>query len=269
MSDLTALVAGAGGRMGGRIIATLAEQKDIALTGAFEKRGHHAIGRDAGEVAGLPSQGVVVEDRLESIVALGEVVIDFTDPEATMRHVEIAAAHGKAMVVGTTGIGAEQTEELERAARKIPIVYAPNTSVGVNVLFKALADVASALGDGYDVEIVEIHHRFKKDAPSGTARRMGEIVASALGRDLDETAVYGRSGMVGERSGKEIGIFSLRGGDVVGEHTVTFAGLGERVELTHRAHSRDTFARGAVRAARWISGRVPGLYDMQDVLGLK
>jgi 4-hydroxy-tetrahydrodipicolinate reductase len=197
------------------------------------------------------------------------VIIDFTDPDATLRHVEVAAEYGKAMVIGTTGMNSAQQEELEKASRKIPIVFAPNTSVGVNLLFKVLADVAATLGDAYDVEIVEIHHRYKKDAPSGTARKMGEVVASALGRDPDEAIVSGRSGMVGERTEKEIGIFSLRGGDVVGEHTVTFAGLGERIEFTHRAHSRDTFARGAVRAAMWISGRVPGLYDMTDVLGLK
>lgn len=266
---IKAIVAGAGGRMGGRIVAALEDQEGIVLSGAFEKRGHSAVGTDAGDAAGVAHKDLSVEDRLESVITGGDVVIDFTDPEATMKHVEIALAHGKAMVIGTTSMGQEQVSKMEKASRKIPIVFAPNTSVGVNLLFKVLSEVAPILGDDYDAEIVEIHHRYKKDAPSGTAKKMGEVIAAALGRDLDGEAVYGRSGMIGERTKKEIGIFSLRGGDVVGEHTVTFAGLGERIEFTHRAHSRDTFARGAVRAARWIAGRVPGLYDMQDVLGLK
>jgi 4-hydroxy-tetrahydrodipicolinate reductase len=263
------LVAGAGGRMGGRIIAALEGQKGIALGGAFEKKGHFAVGQDAGGVSGIGSKNLVVVDRLESIMDSGDVIIDFTDPEATLRHVELAAAQEKAMVIGTTGMEAGQKEELDKAARKIPIVFAPNTSVGVNLLFKVLSDVAPILGDAYDVEIVETHHRFKKDAPSGTAKKMAEVVASSLGRDLEKVAVYGRSGMVGERKKEEIGIFSMRGGDVVGEHTVIFSGLGDRVEFTHRAHSRDTFAQGAVRAAKWVAGRVPGLYDMMNVLGLK
>jgi len=263
------LVAGAGGRMGGRIIAALEGQEGIALGGAFEKKGHSAVGQDAGSVSGIGDKGLVIVDRLESIIDSGDVIIDFTDPEATLRHVELVAAQEKAMVIGTTGMEAGQKDELEKAARKIPVVFAPNTSVGVNLLFKVLSDVAPILGDAYDVEIVETHHRFKKDAPSGTARKMAEVVASSLGRDLEKVAVYGRSGMVGERKKDEIGIFSMRGGDVVGEHTVIFSGLGDRVEFTHRAHSRDTFAQGAVRAARWVAGRVPGLYDMMDVLGLK
>lgn len=264
-----ALVAGAGGRMGGRIIAVMEDYEGISLAGAFEKRGHGASGSDAGEAAGIGAKAVLIEERLENIVNGGDVIIDFTDPEATLRHAAIAVEHDKAMVIGTTGMAAEQKKEVEDAARKIPIVFAPNTSVGVNLLFKVLADVAPILGDSYDVEIVESHHRFKKDAPSGTARRMAEVIAESLERNLDETAVYGRSGMVGERGKDEIGIFSMRGGDIVGEHTVVFAGLGDRVEFTHRAHSRDTFAHGAVRAALWVDGRVPGLYDMMDVLGLK
>jgi 4-hydroxy-tetrahydrodipicolinate reductase len=265
---IKALVSGAGGRMGGRIIAALADQKEITLAGAFERRGQEAVGQDSGVIAGTGTNGILIVDRLETIVSSGDVIVDFTDPEATLRHVELAVEYGKAMVIGTTGMNAEQQGELEKASRKTPIVFAPNTSVGVNLLFKVLADVAATLGDAYDVEITEIHHRYKKDAPSGTARKMGEVVATALGRVPDEVIVSGRTGMVGERTEKEIGIFSLRGGDVVGEHTVIFAGLGERIEFTHRAHSRDTFAGGAVRAAMWISGRVPGLYDMTDVLGL-
>ncbi len=263
------LVSGAGGRMGSRIVAALEDQDGIALGGAFEKRGHRTIGLDAGDVAGLGKKGILIEERLEKVISMGDVIIDFTDPEAALCHVGLAVEHDKAMVIGTTGLDGAQKQELEKASRRIPIVFAPNMSVGVNLLFKVLADVAVILGDAYDVEITEIHHRFKKDAPSGTARRMAEVVAEALERDLEESAVYGRSGMVGERKKTEIGVLSMRGGDVVGEHTAVFAGIGERIELTHKAHSRDTFARGAVRAALWVNGRVPGLYDMMDVLGLR
>lgn len=263
------MVAGVGGRMGSRIIAALEGQDDIILSGAFEKKGHRVVGQDAGEIAGVGKKELIVVDRLEEIVGAGDVIIDFTVPEATLQHVKVAVTYDRAMVIGTTGMNAEQKEILEKAARKVPIVFAPNTSVGVNLLFKVLSDVAPILGDAYDVEIVETHHRYKKDAPSGTARKMAEVIAAALDRNLEEVVVHGRSGMVGERKQNEIGVFSMRGGDVVGEHTVTFAGLGDRVEFTHRAHSRNTFAQGALRAAKWVAGRVPGLYDMMDVLGLK
>jgi 4-hydroxy-tetrahydrodipicolinate reductase len=269
MERIRALVAGAGGRMGGRIVAALEGQQGIVLAGACEQAGHQAVGCDAGVVAGIGATDVVVRERLESVIGLGDVVIDFTSPAASLRHVELAVQHGTAVVLGTTGLSDEELATLEKAARKIPIVFAPNMSVGVNLLFKVLGDVAAVLGDAYDVEIVEAHHRYKKDAPSGTAKKMAQVVAAALRRDLEQVAVPGRSGMVGERKTEEIGIFAVRGGDIVGDHTVMFAGLGERIEITHRAHSRDTFARGAVRAAKWVVGRVPGLYDMMDVLGLK
>jgi 4-hydroxy-tetrahydrodipicolinate reductase len=269
MERVRAVVAGAGGRMGQRIIAALDGQPGIVLAGACERVGHPSLGCDAGVAAGLRAVEVMIEEGLERVLPAGDVLIDFTAPEASLRHVESAARLGKAVVLGTTGLDAAQQEALEKAARKIPIVFAPNMSVGVNLLFKVLADVAAVLGDGYDVEIVEAHHRFKKDAPSGTAKKMAQVIAEALRRDLDTVAVPGRSGMVGERRPEEIGIFAVRGGDIVGDHTVTFAGLGERIEITHRAHSRDTFARGAVRAAEWVVGRVPALYDMMDVLGLK
>jgi 4-hydroxy-tetrahydrodipicolinate reductase len=255
--------------MGGKIIAALEGQKRIVLTGAFERKGHPSVGRDAGEAAGIGTKGVVVEEELESIIAGGDVIIDFTSPEPSLQHVSAAAKSGKAVVLGTTGLDAEQQADLEKAARKIPIVFAPNMSVGVNLLFKVLADVARILDEAYDVEIIEAHHRFKKDAPSGTAKKMAEVIAAVLGRDPSKVTVPGRSGMVGERGREEIGVLSLRGGDIIGDHTVIFAGLGERIELTHRAHSRDTFARGAVRAAEWVTGRVPGLYTMMNVLGLK
>jgi 4-hydroxy-tetrahydrodipicolinate reductase len=269
MQQIRAVVAGAGGRMGQRIVVALDGQQDIALCGACERAGHAAIGSDAGVAAGIRAAGILIEERMEGILARGDVLIDFTAPEASLRHVELAVQQGKALVLGTTGLDAAQVAILEKAARKIPIVYAPNMSVGVNLLFKVLGDVAAVLGDSYDVEIVEAHHRFKKDAPSGTAKKMAQVIAETLRRDLDKVAVPGRSGLVGERTTEEIGIFAVRGGDIVGDHTVTFAGLGERIEITHRAHSRDTFARGAVRAAKWVVGRVPGLYDMMDVLGLK
>jgi len=231
--------------------------------------GHPSLGCDAGVTAGIHAEDVLIEERLESNLPRGDVLIEFTAHEASLRHVELAVQHSKALVLGTTGLDSAQQATLERAARKIPIVYAPNMSVGVNLLFKVLGDVARVLGDSFDVEIVEAHHRHKKDAPSGTAKKMAQVIAEALGRDLEGVAVPGRSGMVGERRTEEIGIFAVRGGDIVGDHTVIFAGLGERIEITHRAHSRDTFARGAVRAAKWVVGRVPGLYDMMDVLGLK
>jgi 4-hydroxy-tetrahydrodipicolinate reductase len=269
MERIGAVVTGAGGRMGQRIIAALDGQPGIYLAGASERAGHPSLGCDAGVTAGIHAEDVLIEERLESVLPRGDVLIDFTAPEASLRHAELAAQLGKALVLGTTGLDAAQQALLEKAARRIPIVYAPNMSVGVNLLFKVLGDVAAVLGDAYDVEIVEAHHRFKKDAPSGTAKKMAQVIAASLGRDLDKVAVPGRSGMVGERRTEEIGIFAVRGGDIVGDHTVTFAGLGERIEIIHRAHSRDTFARGAVRAAKWVVGRVPGIYDMMDVLGLK
>ena len=186
-----------------------------------------------------------------------------------MAHLAIAADAGVPMVIGTTGIGAADLERARELSATIPCVLSPNMSVGVNILFKVLAEVASTLGDDYDVEVFETHHRFKKDSPSGTALRMAQVIASALGRDLGRAGIFGRKGMVGERVKEEIAIHALRAGDVVGEHTVVFGGMGERVEITHRAHSRDNFARGALRAARWVIGRPPGVYDMQDVLGLK
>jgi len=197
------------------------------------------------------------------------VVIDFTNAAASLRHLEVAAAKRIAMVVGSTGFLPEQLKQAREFCSVIPCVLTPNMSMGVNVLFKVTADVARQLGNGFDVEIIEAHHRFKKDAPSGTALKLAQIVAEALERDLDQTGVYARHGLIGERSDAEIGLQTLRGGDIVGEHTVLFAGMGERLELTHRAHSRDNFARGALRAAQWVVQQAPGLYDMQNVLGIK
>ena len=264
-----AIVAGAAGRMGGRIIHVTCGSKEVGLAAAFEKPGHPAVNRDAGEVAGLGRIGVKVAGSLQEVVKEGEVLIDFTHPEATLAHLRVAASSGLAVVIGTTGITGKMLDEVKELARGVRCVMSPNMSVGVNVMFRIAGEMAGILGKDYDMEILEAHHRFKKDAPSGTAMRLAQILAEATGRNLDEVAVYERKGMVGERTEQEIGIQSWRAGDITGEHTVMFGGMGERLELVHRAHNRDNFARGALRAAVWIVNRPPGLYDMQDVLGLK
>jgi 4-hydroxy-tetrahydrodipicolinate reductase len=255
--------------MGGRIAALIHEAADLTLVGAVERPGHPGLGKDAGESAGIGKIGVPLAGDLRDVVNDGQVVLDFTTPQAAMAHLAVAADAKVAMVLGTTGLGAADLGRVKVLSAAAPCVLSPNMSVGVNLLFKVLGEVASTLGSDYDVEIFETHHRFKKDSPSGTALRMAQVIAAALGRDLDRAGVYGRKGMVGERGKEEIAIHALRAGDVVGEHTVVFGGMGERIEITHRAHSRDTFARGALRAARWIVGKPAGLYDMQDVLGLK
>lgn len=262
-------ITGAAGRMGGRIITLVTEAEGLEVAGAIEMAGHARLGEDAGYVAGCGNLGIAITDSLEQALADADVLIDFTWPEVTLANAEICARLGKAMVVGTTGLNPEQRGAITRVAESTPVVFAPNMSVGVNVCFKALKDIAKTLGEGFDVEIVELHHNKKKDSPSGTAVRMGEIVADALDRDYDKVANYHREGMCGERTAEEIGMQTVRGGDIVGEHTVYFIGMGERIELTHRAMNRDMFARGAVRAAGWLGGKDAGLYDMQDVLGLK
>ena len=261
------VVVGAAGRMGSRIVA-LHREAGLRLAAALEAPGHRALGRDAGELAGTGVLGVPLTADAAAAITRDRVLIEFSVPEASLEHLRLVARAGARAVIGTTGFSAAQREEIATLARQAAILVAPNMSVAVTLAFSLLRTMAKALGDDYDVEITEVHHRYKKDAPSGTAVRMAEIVAEALGRDLRKVGVYGREGLPGERSGKEIGVMSLRSGDVVGEHTVSFGTLGERLELTHRAHSRDTFARGALRAARWIAGRGVGLYSMQDVLGL-
>jgi len=261
------VVIGAAGRMGSRIVA-LHREAGLRLAAALEAPGHRALGRDAGEVAGAGVLGVPLTADAAAAITRDRVLIEFSVPEASLEHLRLVARAGARAVIGTTGFSAAQREEIATLARQAAILVAPNMSVAVTLAFSLLRTMAKALGDDYDVEITEVHHRYKKDAPSGTAVRMAEIVAEALGRDLRKVGVYGREGLPGERSGKEIGVMSLRSGDVVGEHTVSFGTLGERLELTHRAHSRDTFARGALRAVRWIAGRGPGLYSMHDVLGI-
>ncbi len=263
------IVAGAAGRMGQRISFMVSQNPDLTLAGAFEQPDNPAMGKDVGENAGFGTTGVLISAGLESVIDQGDVIIDFTFHKATMEFVKLAAARNKAMVIGTTGLSAEELATLkETAEASFPCVQAPNMAVGVNVLFKLVEKAAAVLGNAYDVEIVEAHHRMKKDAPSGTALKLGEMAAGALGRDLAKVGVFERNGIIGERTDEEIGIQTIRAGDIVGEHTVYFAGAGERIEITHRAHSRDNFARGAALAAAWVADRPNGLYTMFDVLGL-
>lgn len=264
-----AIVMGAAGRMGGRIAALIAGTDGIEAAGAVEKAGHPMIGRDLGEIHGLGKTGVVIADDLGDCIDKGDVVIDFTAHGASMIHLKIAVDRRKAIVIGSTGFTPDELQTVREMSVSARCVLAPNMSVGVNVLLKVLGDVARILGNDYDVEIVEAHHNQKKDAPSGTAVKMAEVLAAALGRDLGKVGVYERKGMIGARTKEEIGVQAVRAGDIVGEHTVIFGGIGERLELIHRAHSRDNFAKGAIRAAKWIVEQPNGLYDMQDVLGLK
>ncbi len=266
---IKAVVTGAAGRMGSRTINVLSTSEGIKLVGALERKGQPMVGRDAGGPAGITETGIAITDDLRSALAGADVLIDFTFPETSLAHLKVCAELGKAAVIGSTGFTKEHLSEAARFVTQVPCVLSPNMSVGVNVCFKVLADLAKILGPDFDAEIVEWHHRLKKDAPSGTAVRMGEVVAGALGRNYREVAKYHREGVTGVRTDEEIGMQTVRGGDIIGEHTVYFIGMGERIELTHRAHTRDMFARGAVRAAKWIAGKKPGLYDMQDVLGLK
>jgi len=256
---------GACGRMGSRLVALVSQQDDMQLAAALEYAGHPALGRDVGAANGGPELGV--ELTAEPPDGL-DVLIDFSTPDSTVARAAQCAAAGTALVSGTTGLTAQQKRALEEAAERIAVLTAPNMSLGVNLCFKIAPRMAAALGDGYDVEIVEFHHRFKKDAPSGTALKLAEEIARALGRDTHECLRHGRRGATGERTRTEIGMHAVRGGDVVGDHTVIFAAEGERIELVHRAGSRDTFCRGALAAARFIVGKAPGLYGMGDVLGL-
>lgn len=261
-------IAGAGGRMGRALIEAVLRTDDLELGGAFDVDGSAALGRDAGEGIGRVS-GVAVSADFSAAIAAGDCMIDFTRPEGTLRHLDACVQQGKAAVIGTTGFSAADKAAIEAAAQRIPVVFAPNMAVGVNVTFKLAEMAARILGDDYDVEIIEAHHRHKVDAPSGTALRLGEVVAQALGRDLDTVAQHGREGLTGERDRKTIGFHAVRGGDIVGEHTVLYAGEGERVEVTVRSSSRMTYAVGALRAARFLKDKKTGLYDMWDVLGLR
>ena len=261
-------VVGASGRMGLCLIraAALADKATLAI--AVSRAGSDAIGKDAGELAGIGALGVKVVDDLSSVVDQIDVLIDFTRPDASMNFIELCRQAGKKIVIGTTGFTDAQKTVIAEAAKDVAIVLAPNMSVGVNLALKLLEMTAKVMGDYTDIEVIEAHHRHKVDAPSGTALRMGEVIADALGRNLKDCAIYGREGNTGERDRKTIGFSTIRAGDIVGEHTVMFADEGERVEITHKATSRMTFANGAVRAAVWLMDKPNGLYDMQDVLGL-
>ncbi|HWQ37364.1 MAG TPA: 4-hydroxy-tetrahydrodipicolinate reductase [Burkholderiales bacterium] len=268
MAPLRITVAGATGRMGRALLEALAQSADLRLHAALERRDCPLLGKDAGELIGSPN-GVAIGADLEAALRGCDVLIDFTRPEGTLRHLESCISHGARMVIGTTGFNPEQKQRIAQAAERIAIVMAPNMSVGVNLVFKLLETAAAVLAEGYDVEIIEAHHRHKVDAPSGTALRMGEVIARTLGRDLKSHAVYGREGVTGERKASTIGFATVRGGDIVGDHTALFAGIGERIEIVHKASSRATFALGALRAARFLADKKAGLFDMQDVLGLR
>jgi 4-hydroxy-tetrahydrodipicolinate reductase len=268
MTDVRIAIVGAGGRMGRTLIEAVNQIDGAVFTAGIEHAGSSLLGADCGELANIGKNGIAVVSSLESVIEQFDVLIDFTIPEATANNIAICEQHGKAMVIGTTGLTEEQKAQLQAAAKKIPMVFAPNFSVGVNLTLKLLQMAAKVMGDYTDIEVIEAHHRHKIDAPSGTALRMGEVVAETLGRDLKEVAVYGREGRTGERPRNQIGFETIRAGDIVGEHTVMFADIGERVEITHKASSRMTFANGAVRAALWVSDKAPGSFDMQDVLEL-
>ena len=261
-------IAGSSGRMGRTLIEAVLSSKDLKLSAALEVAGSPHLGKDAGEALGSAS-GVAISADYAAGIAASDCLIDFTRPEGSLLHLDACVKSGTKMVIGTTGFSAEGKQRIVAAANRIAIVFAPNMAVGVNATFKLAEVAAKILGDAYDVEIIEAHHRHKVDAPSGTALKLGEVVAAALGRDLKSCAVHGRVGDTGERDAKSIGFHAIRGGDIVGEHTVIFAGSGERVEVTVRSQSRMTYAAGALRAAHFLRGKASGLYDMQDVLGLR
>ncbi|CAI8951722.1 MULTISPECIES: 4-hydroxy-tetrahydrodipicolinate reductase [Pseudomonas] len=262
-------VMGAAGRMGKTLIEAVQQAPGAGLTAAVDRPDSTLVGADAGELAAIGRIGVPLSGDLDRVVDEFDVLIDFTHPTVTLKNLAFCRKHGKAMIIGTTGFSVEEKQLLAEAGKDIPIVFAANFSVGVNLCLKLLDTAARVLGDDVDIEITEAHHRHKVDAPSGTAVRMGEVIADALGRDLKKVAVYGREGQTGARERETIGFATVRAGDIVGDHTVLFAADGERVEITHKASSRMTFAKGAVRAALWLDGREPGLYDMQDVLDLR
>lgn len=261
-------VIGAAGRMGQSIINLLCQDGEIKIVGAVERSGHPYLGSDAGGLAGLSDINVPLTNDLKESSSEADVIVDFTSPGSTLEAAEYASLEGKAMVVGTTGFTGDERKRLEQLSKTFPCVIAPNMSIGVNVMFEMTKILARTLGDEYDVEIIEAHHRHKVDSPSGTALRLGEAAAEGLGRDFQDVARFERHGSIGERKQKEIGIQTIRGGDIVGEHTVMFIGEGERIELTHRALNRDNFAKGVVRAVKWIHGKSPGRYTMKDVLSL-
>lgn len=265
-------IIGACGRMGRLLVSAVVQEPDMELVGAIEAVGTPFIGKDAGEIAGIGSVGIkVTEDsNLEQVLKDSDVAISFITPkEAVIKHLRIAVEQKKPMVIGTTGFTADEMKVIRELTSEIPCVMAPNMSIGVNLMLKLVREAATILGNDYDVEIIEVHHHFKKDAPSGTALRIAEVIADAMGKDINEVGVYGRKGITGERSREEIGIHAVRAGDIVGDHIVLFGGIGERIEIIHRAQSRDPYVRGAIRAAKWVVNAPNGLHDISEVLGLK
>ncbi|NJL15875.1 MAG: 4-hydroxy-tetrahydrodipicolinate reductase [Nitrospira sp.] len=263
------IVAGAAGRMGCRLVSLIKDSTGLMLAGALEGPGHPSLGNDAGDMAGSGRAGVSITDNLPALMERGEVMIDFSAPEATLAHMREVVHHRRALVIGTTGFSPVQLEELKSLAQQVPCVFSPNMSIGINLIYKVIGEMARTLGEDYDIEVIEAHHRLKKDAPSGTALKIAEVLAHSVNRDLSQVGVFARKGIIGERVKGEIGVQTIRAGDIVGDHTILFGGMGERIEVTHRASSRDTFAQGALRAAQWIVRQPPGLYDMMDVLSLR
>jgi len=267
-SPLKVIVTGAAGRMGKRLVALAHESPNLQLSGATETKNHQDLGKDVGDLAGCGSLGISITDDLSKILSQADVVVDFTSPGPTLNHLAQVAQYKRAIVIGTTGFSPDEMNKLRKHAESIPCVQAPNMSMGINVLLKIIGKVAQALGDDYNLEIIDTHHNRKKDSPSGTAVKLAEALAAAKNWDLAKTGMYARHGIIGERPSKEIGIQTVRAGDIVGDHTVLYGGPGERIEITHRAHNRDPFALGALRAAEWVVNQPPGLYGMADVLNL-
>ena len=262
------IITGAAGRMGKRLVALTQETDGMTLTGAIELKEHPLLGKDAGEIAQIGKTGILLTDNLQTSLAHSDVVIDFTGPASCLANLEQVVNSSKAMVIGTTGFSVQELTRLKTLASTVPCVFSPNMSVGINVLVNTIGKIAQSLGEAYNIEVIEAHHNKKKDAPSGTALKLAEALAEGMEWDLQEVGVYARHGITGERNIREIGMQTIRAGDIVGDHTILFGGPGERIEITHRAHTRDTFARGALRAAEWVVQQPPGLYSMSHVLGL-
>jgi len=263
------IVCGGCGRMASKVAQLVYQDNELKLMGIVESSSHPDIGKDWGETAGQGKTGIMVVDDLEKIIQEADQIVEFTNPKVSLQHLKTASKFNKTMIVGTTGFSAEEIAKMKSLSQNIPFLFSPNMSLGVNLLFKLAADAAVSLGNGYDIEIIESHHRFKKDAPSGTAKKLAQEIARVKNINLDDVAIYGRKGMTGERKSGEIAIHSIRGGDITGEHTVMFTALGERVELTHKAHSRDTFAHGTIKTIKFMQDKPVGFYEMKDVLNKK
>jgi len=260
------IVCGGCGRMASKVAQLIYQDSELKLMGIVESSTHPDIGKEWGATVGQSKTGIMVVDNLESIIQDADQIVEFTNPKVSLQHLEIVAKYKKTMIIGTTGFSGEEIEKMKSLSQNIPFLFSPNMSLGVNLLIKLAVETAVSLGDSYDIEIIESHHRFKKDAPSGTAKKLAQEIAKAKNINLDEVGIYGRQGLIGERKREEIGIHSIRGGDITGEHIVMFTALGERIELTHKAHSRDTFAHGTIQSIKFIEGKPAGFYEMKDVL---